>query len=80
MHRVTTASLWLNATEEMSKKRSAHIEERVREVEHGSFSPLIVSTSGEMGPIATVVYKQIATLIAEKRNQPYSRTQVLGSL
>ena len=27
-----------------------------------------------MGPIATVVYKRIATLIAEKRDQPYSRT------
>ena len=49
-------------------------EERVREVEHGSFSPLIFSTSGGMGPIATVVYKRIATLIAEKRDQPYSRT------
>ena len=57
---------------EQEKKRT--YEERVREVEHGSFSPLIFSTSGGMGPIATVVYKRIATLIAEKRNQPYSRT------
>ena len=57
---------------EQEKKRA--YEERVREVEHGSFSPLIFSTSGGMGPIATVVYKRIATLIAEKRDQPYSRT------
>ena len=57
---------------EQEKKRS--YEERVREVEHGSFSPLIFSTSGGLGPIATVVYKRIASLIAEKRDQPYSRT------
>ena len=56
---------------EQEKKRA--YEERVREVEHGSFSPLIFSTSGGMGPIATVVYKRIATFIAEKRDQPYSR-------
>ena len=49
-------------------------EERVTEVEHGSFSPLVFSTSGGMGPIATVVYKRIATIIADKRKQPYSRT------
>ena len=54
---------------EQEKKRS--YEERVREVEHGSFSPLIFSTSGGLGPIATVVYKRIASLIAEKRDQPY---------
>ena len=46
----------------------------MKEVEHGSFSLLIFSMSGGMGPIATVIYKQIATLIAEKRDQPYSRT------
>ena len=35
-------------------------EERVREIEHGSFSPLVFSTAGGMGPIATTVYKRIA--------------------
>ena len=49
-------------------------EERVREIEHGSFLPLVFSTSGGMGPIATVVYKRIASQIAEKRDQPYNRT------
>ena len=57
---------------EQEKKRA--YEEKVREVEHGSFSPIIFSTSVGMGPIATVVYKWIAPLIAEKRDQPYSRT------
>ena len=49
-------------------------EERVREIEHGSFSPLIFSTAGGMGPKATTVYKKIASLIADKRQEPYSTT------
>ena len=42
------------------------------EVEHGSFSPLVFSTSGGIDPNATVVYKIIATIIAKKRKQPYT--------
>ena len=57
---------------EMEKKRA--YDERVREIEHGSFSPLVFSTSGGMGTIATVVYKRIASMIAEKHNKPYSKT------
>ena len=40
---------------ELEKKRA--YDERVREIEHGSFSPLVFSTSGGMGTTATVVYK-----------------------
>ena len=29
----------------------------VREVEHGSFLPLVFSYTGGMGPLATVVFK-----------------------
>ena len=57
---------------ELDKKRE--YEERVREIEHGSFSPLVLSTAGGMGPIATTVYKRIASLIADKRQEPYSTT------
>ena len=57
---------------ELDKKRE--YEERVREIEHGSFSPLVFSTAGGMGPIATTVYKRIASLIADKRQEPYSTT------
>ena len=48
--------------------------ERVREVERGSFSPLVFSTTGGMGPIATVVYRRLASMIAERREEPFSRT------
>ena len=53
------------------EKKTAY-DEWVREVEHGTFFPLVFSTSGGMGPIATVVYRRIASLIAEKQQQPYS--------
>ena len=57
---------------ELEKKRA--YDERVREIEHGSFSPLVFSTTGGMGTTATVVYKRLASLIADKQNKPYSRT------
>jgi hypothetical protein len=45
-----------------------------REVEHGSFFPLVFSTAGVMGATAYVVYKGIASSIAEKHGKPYSNT------
>ena len=59
------------------EKRHSY-ENRVREVEHGSFAPLVFSTSGGMGRAATVAYKRLVTLIAAKREQPYSN--VMGWL
>ena len=38
-------------------------DERICEVERGTFSPLIFFCSGGIGPAATVVFKCIATLI-----------------
>ena len=57
---------------ENEKKRS--YDERIREVEGGTFSPLVFSTSGGVGPSAAVMYKRLASLIAEKRDQSYSTT------
>ena len=56
---------------ELDKRRK--YDERIREVERGTFSPLIFSSSGGMGPTARIVYKRIATLISEKRGHPYSQ-------
>ena len=55
------------------EKRQAY-DQRVREVEHGCFSPLVFSVAGGMGPSATVVYKRLATMISTKFNQQYSQT------
>ena len=57
---------------EQGKNRA--YDEREREVKHGTFSILVFSTSGSMGPIVTVVYRRIVSLIVEKQWQPYSRT------
>ena len=56
---------------ENEKKRN--YEARVREVEHGSFTLLVFSTSGGMGMLAATVYKRLASQIAIKRDQPYSK-------
>ncbi len=53
------------------EKRRAY-EQRILEVEQGSFTPLVFSTSGGMGRGATVAYKHLASLISIKREQPYS--------
>ena len=49
-------------------------EQRIREVEHGSFVPLVLSVTGGMGRIATTTYKRLASLLSSKWNQPYSNT------
>ena len=54
------------------KKRS--YEQRIREVEHGSFTPLVFSASGGMAPAATITFKRLASLIAEKQQQDYNKT------
>ena len=57
---------------ELEKRRM--YEERIREIEHGSFTPLVFSCSGGMGPLATIVYKRLASMISEKSGQTYNMT------
>ena len=57
---------------EQEKKKE--YEQRVREIEHGSFAPLVFSTSGSMSKTATIVYKRLASLHPEKFDKPYSKT------
>ena len=57
-------------THENEKKRTYN--ERVIEVEKGSFTPIVVSTSGGMGDEAEKFHKRLAQLISEKRNEQYS--------
>ena len=55
------------------EKRRAY-EEHVREVERGSFTPLVFSSSGGMGKAAMVVYRCLANLLSNKWNSSYSLT------
>ena len=56
---------------ESEKKREYG--EQITEVEHGSFTPLVFSACGGMGVEATVVVKKLASSLAVKRNEAYSR-------
>ena len=47
-------------------------EECICKVEHGSFTPLVFSSSGGMGKAATTTYKYLAHLLSEKWSSPYS--------
>ena len=55
---------------ELEKKRQ--YEQRVREVEHSSFTPLVLSSTGGMGKAATIFYKRLSSMLSEKRDVPYS--------
>ena len=56
----------------MNDKKRAEYEERIREVDHGSFTPLVFSSSGGAGPVASTALKRLASLYAEKKNVSYS--------
>ena len=57
---------------EQEKKRQ--YVQRVREIEHSTFTPLVLSVTGGMGRAATTFYKRLATMISEKKETPYSKT------
>ena len=46
------------------KKRA--YEQRVREIEHGSFTPIVLSLTGGLGKAANLCYKRLASMIAAK--------------
>ena len=58
--------------EHMDNKRAYG--QRIREIEHGVFTPLVFSTTGHggIGREATTFYKRLADLISCKRDKPYS--------
>ena len=58
--------------QEQEKKRQ--YEQHVREVEHATFTPLVMSTTGGMGKAATMSYKRLASMISDKRDVSYSKT------
>lgn len=62
-------------THERAKVRA--YEQRIREVEHGSFTPLVMSLTGGAGPAATICFKRMASLLSEKWDQPYCSTLAL---
>ena len=46
--------------------------DRILQVEKGSFSPLIFTTTGGMGPECTKYHKRVAELLSNKRGESYA--------
>ena len=59
-------------THEQEKRRA--YETRIRQVDGGSFTPLVFTTAGGAGPAASVFLKHLGSKIAEKKEAPYSQT------
>ena len=57
---------------ENQKKRA--YDQRIREVEHATFTPLVLSATGGLARQAAVFYKCLANLLSSKINQPCSKT------
>ena len=57
---------------EQIKKRA--YEQRCREVEHASFTPLVMSATGGLANEASTFYKRLASILASKWDHPYSST------
>ena len=55
---------------ERDKKRE--YDERIREVEQGTFTPLVFTSAGGMAPQATTFYAHLAQQLSEKKQQPKS--------
>ena len=55
--------------QELEKHRK--YEQRIIEVDHGTFTPLVFSSSGGWSPATTMALKRLASLMAEKHGQPY---------
>ena len=57
---------------EQAKKRL--YEERICQVERGSFTPLVFSTTGGASRFTSTFLRHLASLLAEKHDEPYSAT------
>ena len=60
-----------------NRKRRKY-QQRVLDVEMGSFTPLVFGSNGEMGADCNCFLKRLAEKIAENNEEPYNITLVLG--
>ena len=57
-----------------ARKGEEAYEQRIRGIERASFIPLVMPATGGMVKEATNFHKRLASLLAEKWDQPYSDT------
>ena len=68
-----TPSCAANYRRHEKAKRNLY-EERIREVEHATFTPLVLTTSGGASPLTSTFLKHLASRLAKKRDMAYSTT------
>ena len=66
-----SSSAQIFRTHENAKKRSYN--DRIMNVEHGTFTPLVYSVNGGVGPEAEVFIKHIADRISQKTGERYEK-------
>ena len=72
-HAPTNKHTSLQSAYRTHKKMKKRVyQQRVLEIEHASFTPVVLSATGGMANEATFFYKRIASLLALKWDQPYS--------
>ena len=68
--------LWRNEKEKNEKEKKKQYNERVLQIEYGSFTPLVMSANGGFAREAKKFYSRLAELVASKRNIQYSVASV----
>ena len=61
-----------NTIKRHEREKVLHYDARVVEVEKATFTPLVFSTTGVMGPRAEVFYKKLANRLADKTGHTYN--------
>ena len=56
------------------REKRRHYEDRVREVDRGTFTPLVFSSTGGAGPAAKAFIKRLANMLAAKKETDYATT------
>ena len=59
--------------ERFEKSRAREYEQRINEVDCGNFTPMIMSSTGGMGPRMTAALKLLASRLAFKKNESYAQ-------
>ena len=68
-----STSIAANYRQQEARKRREY-GQRVRDVEHGCFTPLVFTTGGGMAREATVFFKRLASMLSEKKQESYAQT------
>ena len=56
----------------LEKSKKAKYNERILNIEHGTFTPIVLSCFGGMGIEALRFYNRLGRQVAEKRDEPFS--------